>query len=79
MDVLGGPPGSTVGYVLSFEYFDKGNRNIYFHYDSDYPPEQKRQYHPIGPLQLTDTGTWKKTSFVLTNCLFLFRARIITP
>jgi hypothetical protein len=70
MDVLAGPLDPPADYVISFEYFDKGDWKLYFHYDSDYPPDQKRQYHPVEPLQLTDTGTWKKASFVLTNCLF---------
>jgi hypothetical protein len=70
LDVLAGPLDPPVDYIISFEYFDKGDWKIYFHYDSAYPPEQKRQYHPVEPLQLTDTGTWKKASFVLTNCLF---------
>jgi hypothetical protein len=70
LDVLAGPLDPPADYVISFEYFDKGDWKIYFHYDSDYPPEQKRQYHPVEPLQLTDTGTWKRASFVLTNCLF---------
>jgi hypothetical protein len=70
LDVLEGPLDPPADYVISFEYFDKGDWKIYFHYDSDYPPEQKRQYHPVEPLNLTDTGTWKKASFVLTNCLF---------
>ena len=70
LDALAGPLDPPVDYVVSFEYFDKGDWKIYFHYDSDYPPEQKRQYHPVEPLQLTDTRTWKKASFVLTNCLF---------
>jgi len=70
LDVLAGPLDPPADYVLSFEYFDKGDWKIYFHYDSDYPPEQKREYHPVEPLQLTNTGTWKKGSFVLTNCRF---------
>jgi hypothetical protein len=70
LDVLAGPLDPAADYVLSFEYFDKGDWKIYFHYDSDYPPEQKREYHPVEPLQLTNTETWKKGSFVLTNCRF---------
>jgi hypothetical protein len=70
LDVLAGPLDPPADYIISFEYYDKGDWKIYFHYDSAYPPEQKRQYHPVEPLQLTDTGTWKKASFVLTNCLF---------
>jgi hypothetical protein len=70
MDVLGGPLKRSADYVLSFEYFDRGDWKLHFHYDSDYPPDQKRQYHPVEPLQLTDTKTWKKGSFLLTNCLF---------
>ncbi|NIV69897.1 MAG: hypothetical protein GWN41_07140 [Phycisphaerae bacterium] len=70
LDVPGGALKKPADYVLSFEYFDKGDWKIYFHYDSDYPPEQKREYHPVEPLQLTNTGTWKKDSFVLTNCRF---------
>ena len=57
-------------YVVSFEYFDKGDWKIYFNYDSNYPSAQKREYHPVEPLQLTNTGTWKNGSFVLTNCRF---------
>ena len=70
LDVLAGPLDPPADYVISFEYFDKGDWKIYFHYDSDYPPDQKRQYHPVEPLQLKDTGTWKRASFVLTNCRF---------
>ncbi|MHC4308636.1 MAG: hypothetical protein ACYSSN_01705 [Planctomycetota bacterium] len=70
LDMLAGPLNPPADYVISFEYFDKGDWKIHFHYDSDYPPEQKREYHPVEPLQLTDTGTWKNGSFVLTNCRF---------
>ncbi len=70
LDVLGGPLKRPADYVLSFEYFDQGDWKLHFHYDSDYPPEKKRQYHPVEPLQLTDTKTWKEGSFVLANCLF---------
>jgi len=70
LDVLDGPLNPPADYVISFEYFDKGDWKIYFHYDSDYPPAQKREYHPVEPLQLTNTGTWKNGSFVLTNCRF---------
>lgn len=70
LDVPGGPLNTPADYVLSFEYFDKGDWKIHFHYDSNYAPVQKREYHPVEPLQLTNTGTWKKGSFVLTNCLF---------
>jgi hypothetical protein len=70
LDVPGDPLETPADYVLSFEYLDKGDWKIYFHYDSDYPPEQKREYHPVEPLQLTNTGMWKKGSFVLTNCRF---------
>ena len=57
-------------YVLTFEYYDKGDWRLHFHYDSDYPAEEKRQYHPVQPLQLTNTRTWKQGSFVLPKCLF---------
>jgi len=57
-------------YVLSFEYYDAGDWTVDLHYDSDYPPEQKRQYHPAEPLRLTDSRTWKKGVFALSNCLF---------
>ena len=70
LNVPGGPLEPPADYVLSFEYFDKGDWKIYFHYDSDYPSNLKREYHPVGPLQLTNTGTWKNASFVLTNCRF---------
>jgi len=70
LDFVGGPLKRPADYVLSFEYFDQGDWKLHFHYDSDYPPDQKRQYHPVEPLQLTDTKTWKKGSFLLTNCLF---------
>jgi hypothetical protein len=70
LNVPGGPLEPPADYLLSFEYFDKGDWKIYFHYDSDYPSNMKREYHPVGPLQLTNTGTWKKASFVLTNCRF---------
>ncbi|MHC4545432.1 MAG: hypothetical protein ACYTDW_13350 [Planctomycetota bacterium] len=70
LDMLAGPLNQPADYVISFEYFDKGDWKIYFHYDSDYPPDQKREYHPVEPLQLTNTGTWKNGSFLLTNCRF---------
>lgn len=70
LNVPGGPLSPPADYLLSFEYFDKGDWKIYFHYDSDYPPALKREYHPVEPLQLTNTRTWKNASFVLTNCRF---------
>jgi len=70
LDFVGGPLKPPADYVLSFEYFDQGNWKLHFNYDSDYPPEEKREYHPVEPLQLTDTKTWKKGSFLLTNCFF---------
>ena len=70
LDVPGGPLNTPADYVLSFEYFDKGDWKTHFHYDSNYAPAQKREYHPVEPLQLTNTSTWKKASFVLTNCRF---------
>lgn len=70
LDMLAGPLNPPADYVISFEYFDKGDWKIYFHYDSDYPPAQKREYHPVEPLQLTNTGTWKNGSFVLNDCRF---------
>lgn len=70
LDFVGGPLERPADYVLSFEYFDQGDWKLHFHYDSDYPPDQKRDYHPAEPLQLTNTKTWKKGSFLLTNCLF---------
>lgn len=85
LDFVGGPLERPADYVLSFEYFDRGDWKLHFHYDSDYPPDQKRQYHPVEPLQLTDTKTWKKGSFLLTNCLFssgqnnLADMRFVTP
>jgi hypothetical protein len=70
LDFVSGPLERPADYVLSFEYFDQGDWKLHFHYDSDYPPDQKRQYHPVEPLQLTNTKTWKQGSFLLTNCLF---------
>jgi hypothetical protein len=70
LDVQGSPLNPPADYVLSFEYFDKGDWRIYFHYDSDYPSALKREYHPVEPLQLKNTRTWKNASFVLTNCRF---------
>lgn len=70
LNVPAGPLKQPADYVLSFEYFDKGDWKIYFHYDSDYPSNMKREYHPAEPLQLTNTGTWKNGSFILTNCRF---------
>lgn len=70
LDFPGGPLKEPADYILSFEYFDKGDWTIHCHYDSAYPPGDKREYHPAEPLQLTGTGTWKKGSFVLTNCRF---------
>jgi len=70
LNVPAGPLKQPTDYLLSFEYFDKGDWKIYFHYDSDYPPALKREYHPAEPLQLTNTGTWKNGSFILTNCRF---------
>jgi ribosomal protein S18 len=57
-------------YKVTFEYFDLGDWRLHFQYDSDYPPEEQRQYHPVTPLQLTNTRTWKQSSFVLPKCLF---------
>ncbi len=70
LDVPGPPLKTPADYVLSFEFYDKGDWKLHFEYDSDYPPEQKRQYHPVEPLPLTDTGLWLKGWFDLTNCLF---------
>lgn len=70
LDVPGGPLNPPTDYVLSFEYFDKGDWKIYFHYDSDYPSAQQREYHPVEPVQLKNTKSWKEASFVLTNCRF---------
>ena len=70
LNVPAGPLKQPADYVLSFEYFDKGDWKIHFHYDSHYPSNLKREYHPVGPLQLTNTGTWKNGSFILTNCRF---------
>ena len=70
LGTTGGPLDHPADYVISFEYFDKGDWKIYFNYDSNYPPEQKREYHPVEPLQLTNTGGWKNGSFVLPNCRF---------
>ncbi|MBN2271632.1 MAG: hypothetical protein JXN61_13520, partial [Sedimentisphaerales bacterium] len=73
LDFPGGPLKEPADYVLSFEYFDKGDWTIHCHYDSAYPPDDKREYHPAEPVQLTNTETWKKGAFVLTNCLFASR------
>jgi hypothetical protein len=70
LDVPGGPLNTSADYEVTFEYFDKGDWKTYFHYDSNYAPDQKREYHPVEPLQLTNSSTWKKASFVLTNCRF---------
>jgi hypothetical protein len=70
LDFLPGPLETPTDYILSFEYFNKGDWKLHFNYDSAYPPEQKREYHPAEPLQLTNTKTWKKHSFGLTNCRF---------
>ena len=70
LDVPGPPLKTPADYVVSFEFYDKGDWKLHFEYDSDYPPEQKRQYHPVEPLPLTDTGLWLKGWFDLTNCLF---------
>lgn len=73
IDFPGGPLEAPADYILSFEYFDKGDWTLTFHYDSAYPPEQKSDYHPAEPLQLTNTETWKKGAFLLTNCRFASR------
>jgi hypothetical protein len=70
LDFLPGRLDAPADYRLSFEYFDKGDWTIHLNYDSNYPPDQKREYHSAEPLQLTDTNTWKQGSFLLTNCLF---------
>jgi len=73
LDFLPGRLDTPADYLLSFDYFDKGNWTITFHYDSAYPPDQKSDYHPAEPLQLTNTNTWKQGTFELTNCLFASR------
>ena len=73
LDFLPGRLETPADYILSFEYFDKGDWTIHCHYDSAYPPDDKREYHPVEPLQLTDTKTWKEGSFLLTNCRFASR------
>jgi len=73
LDFPDGPLKEPADYILSFEYLDKGDWTIHCHYDSAYPPDDKREYHPVEPLQLTDTETWKKGSFLLTNCRFASR------
>jgi hypothetical protein len=70
LNVPTGPLKESADYVLSFEYFDKGDWKIHFHYDSNYQPPLKREYHPAEPVQLTNTGKWKKGSFILKNCRF---------
>ena len=70
MDASDGPLNPPADYVISFQYFDKGDWSLHLDYDSDYPSDQRREYHPVEPLQLTDTNTWKTGSFVLTNCRF---------
>jgi len=69
-DVPGEPLKEPADFVVTFEYFDEGDWQIHLQYDSNYPPDQGRQYHEVEPLQLTDTKTWKEGSFTLTNCLF---------
>lgn len=73
LDFPGGPLKEPADYILSFEYFDKGDWTIHCHYDSAYPPDDKREYHPADPVQLTDTKTWKKGAFLLSNCRFASR------
>lgn len=70
LDVPAGPLKKSADYVLPFEYFDKGDWKIHFHYDSAYLPPLQREYHPAEPIQLTNTGKWKNGSFILTNCRF---------
>ena len=73
LDFPAGPLKEPADYIVSFEYFDRGDWTLTFHYDSAYPPDQKSDYHPAEPLQLTNTETWKKGSFLLTNCRFASR------
>ena len=68
MDVPGDPIDPPGDFVLTFDYFDVGNGKLYFHYDSAY--EKDKQYHPVEPIQLQNTGTWKTGSFRMTNAVF---------
>ncbi len=70
LNVPGEKLSEPADYVVGFEYLDKGDWTIHFEYDSDYPDSRRRQYHPVEPLKLTDTGKWKSGSFELKNCLF---------
>jgi hypothetical protein len=70
LDVLNGLLDKPSDFVVTFEYFDEGNWEVHFEYDSDYPADQGRQYHKVEPLKLTNTKTWKEASFTLSNCLF---------
>ncbi|MBN2139070.1 MAG: hypothetical protein JW720_14780 [Sedimentisphaerales bacterium] len=73
LDFIPGRLERPADYTISFEYFDQGNWDITFHYDSVYTPDKKREYHPAKPLRLTGTNTWKKAAFILTNCRFASR------
>jgi len=64
------PNNQPADYLLSFEYFDKGTHKLYFEYNSAYPADQNKHYHPAQPLQLTNTNQWKKGSFILSNAQF---------
>jgi len=69
-NVPGEPLDPAADYVLSFEYFDQGDWELWAQYHSDYPADQNPTYYPAGPLQLKDTKTWKEGSLALARCRF---------
>jgi len=69
-NVVGEPLNPAADHVLSFQYFDEGDWELWAQYDSDYPADQNPPYYAAGPLQLTNTKTWKEGSLVLTRCRF---------
>jgi hypothetical protein len=69
-NVPGEPLDPAADYVLSFEYFDQGDWELWAQYHSDFPADRNPTYYPAGPLQLKDTRTWKEGSLALPRCRF---------
>jgi len=70
LDVPGPALPAAADYTIHFEYFDRGDWTIHFEYDSDFPEADRRQYHGVEPLTLTNTNQWKQAAFVMPRCLF---------
>lgn len=70
LDVPGPALPAAADYTIHFEYFDRGDWTIHFEYDSDFPETDRRQYHGVEPLKLTNTNQWKQATFAMPRCLF---------